>query len=399
MARSNSGASIRALEDKPRNKCRKWKITVSLGRDAATGKYRQKSRNFAGTYTEAKEEGRRMKGQADAGQLVTKRNYTFAEYAVHWNDVREASGRYSLASIKRDRTLLKCVCHILGNARLQDITPDDIETTYARMRAGETVSGKPASGTYLVNIHKKLSVMFEYAKDKGVVASNPCRKAIAPVIDTPERRALSPEWLHEIVAKLDPADPKQFGVLMASQLGLRCGEVLALSREDFDLEEGVVHIRHSFNEVDKLKAPKNKTSRRDLPMSPFVKDAARKRIDAMAKHCDAFGWENLLLPKEPGKAREVAPNAPMVHDMKGNRVKPRSFDSWWAYHRKSFGAEGVKLHELRHTFITAGVTNGVNIGTLQKLSGHASPNVLLNVYTHINMEDKQAALAAMNLAS
>lgn len=48
------GAIIQLEKDKPRSKCRKWQLRVSLGRDPRTGKYRQKTRYFTGTYTQAK---------------------------------------------------------------------------------------------------------------------------------------------------------------------------------------------------------------------------------------------------------------------------------------------------------------------------------------------------------
>ncbi len=395
---ANTGASIRALEDKPRGKCRRWKITVSLGRDPATGRYRQKSRNFAGTYTEAKAEGARMKGLADEGKLVARRSYTFAEYAKRWNDARLASGRYSEASIARDRRLLRAVDHILGQMRLQDVGPDQLEAAYARMRAGDTRSGKPASGTYLLNLHKRISSMYGHALDRGLVAENPCRKAIAPVADTPERRAVPADQLHALVAALDASDALQFGVLAASQLGLRRGEVAGLSRGDFDFEERVVRIRHAYTDVGPLKSTKNKSSMRELPMTDFMAKAARKRIAAMAQDFAAQGLTDLLAGTGKDEP-DVAPEAPMVCTRRGVRMRPSRLSNWWAEARASFGADGVKLHELRHTFITAGIMSGVDIGTLQKLSGHATPNVLLGVYTHTAMQRKRAALEAMNLAS
>ncbi len=435
---ANTGASIRALEDKPRGKCRRWKITVSLGRDPATGRYRQKSRNFSGTYTEAKAEGARMKGLAEEGKLVARRSYTFAEYGERWNDARLASGRYSEASVARDRRLLRAAGHILGQMRLQDVGPDQLEAAYARMRAGDTRSGKPASGTYLLNLHKRISSMYGHALDRGLVAENPCRKAIAPVADTPERRAVPAEQLHALVAALDASDALQFGVLAASQLGLRRGEVAGLSREDFDFDERVVRIRHAYTDVGPLKSTKNKSSMRELPLTDFMAKAAKKRIAAMAADFAAQGLTDLLAA-EPAAgttgahatdaqaaignagaraagaqaaataetdasnaapaALDVAPDAPMVCTRRGVRMRPRRLSNWWGEKRASFGAEGVKLHELRHTFITAGIMSGVDIGTLQKLSGHATPNVLLGVYTHTAMQRKRAALEAMNLAS
>lgn len=41
-------------KDMPRDKCRKWQLRVSTGKDPKTGKYRTETRRFTGTYTQAK---------------------------------------------------------------------------------------------------------------------------------------------------------------------------------------------------------------------------------------------------------------------------------------------------------------------------------------------------------
>lgn len=41
------------MEDKPKSKCRKWKIKISVGINPATGKYAQRAMTFHGSYTEA----------------------------------------------------------------------------------------------------------------------------------------------------------------------------------------------------------------------------------------------------------------------------------------------------------------------------------------------------------
>ena len=53
MAKTNGKGSIVQLEkDKPRGKCRKWQLRVSLGKNPRTGKYSVKTRTFRGTYTQ-----------------------------------------------------------------------------------------------------------------------------------------------------------------------------------------------------------------------------------------------------------------------------------------------------------------------------------------------------------
>ena len=44
---------------------------------------------------------------------------------------------------------------------------------------------------------------------------------------------------------------------------------------------------------------------------------------------------------------------------------------------------GATLHSLRHTFVTFMNNSGMDIKTIQALAGHASADITLNRYTHI----------------
>lgn len=53
--RTKGIGGIYAMEDKPKSKCRKWKIKISVGINPATGKYAQRAMTFHGSYTEAEQ--------------------------------------------------------------------------------------------------------------------------------------------------------------------------------------------------------------------------------------------------------------------------------------------------------------------------------------------------------
>ncbi len=57
--------------------------------------------------------------------------------------------------------------------------------------------------------------------------------------------------------------------------------------------------------------------------------------------------------------------------------------------------QGYTLHELRHTFLTLAAEKGVHPSVMQKLAGHKNPNITLGIYTYVNMEEKRAAMDAL----
>ena len=50
---------------------------------------------------------------------------------------------------------------------------------------------------------------------------------------------------------------------------------------------------------------------------------------------------------------------------------------------------------MRHTFLTLAAEKGVHPSVMQKLAGHKNPNITLGIYTHVNMEEKRAAMNAL----
>lgn len=397
MAKMESGVKgIYRLEDKPNNKCRKWKIVLSLGRDAATGKYRQTSRNFTGTFTQAKAEKRILQGQAEEGKIVKRSSYTFRQYAEHWMEVRTTSGKIAPTTLRRDRNKLKAVYHLIGQARLQDITSQELESAYARLLAGESISGKPLSGTYVRDIGKKISVMFDHAVKTGVLPANPCKSAEAPKQDTQERRAMPEDLFHGLVGRLDPHDSMQFAVLAITQLGLRRSEVTGISREDIDFEAHVISVRNDYPDTGDLKEAKTTAGRRSLPMSDFLESAIRQRILAMLFDFERFA-PHLIVRDAKGRPADIVGEAPLVCSAAGRRTRAGSLGSWWCKSRDGLGVPGWQLHEIRHTFVTIGALHGVSPKVMQMLAGHASFEVTMDIYTHIGIDAKREAMDAMPL--
>ncbi|MGA7609049.1 MAG: tyrosine-type recombinase/integrase, partial [Xanthobacteraceae bacterium] len=56
------------------------------------------------------------------------------------------------------------------------------------------------------------------------------------------------------------------------------------------------------------------------------------------------------------------------------------------------GLKGVTLHSLRHTHVSSLIAAGVDILTISRRLGHASPTITLGVYGHLvsNTDDRAA---------
>ena len=393
MAKKNGTGSIVQLEKgKPKGKCRKWKLVVSLGRDPLTGKYRQKNRAFHGTWSEAQKALREFVGEVEGKKVVVRTSWTFDEYAEHFCEMREASGDFADQTLYGSRKNLHQISHILGNMKIQSITPATLNAAYAQLRAGNSLSGKKLTGTSASMVHKAIKLMFDYAVKEGVVAENPCAKCDAPKRDTGKKTALSPEALHELIGKLDPTDPMEIAVILCATLGLRRGEAVGLSWGDVDFVSRTVHVRHSYDRFGNLKETKTAAGMRILPMSDFTASALQARqAFQLAKYGSGPNEFVSATPEGP----VMKPATAVVTDPFEHRASPNLLSGWWDRSRAGLGVPTTTLHELRHSFLSVAAQKGVHPAVMQKLAGHASPKITLEIYTHVNMDQQREAMEAM----
>ena len=379
-----SGSIIQLEKDKPKGKCRKWQLRVSCGKDPRTGKYRTKTRRFTGTYTQANSALREFISDIEGGRAVTRTGTTLNDVAADFLARRAASGEYTDNTMKNNRMALRAACRHLGHANVADIDAKMLQDAYAAMRAGDTASGQPASGTYIHSVHITIRLVMKDLVDQGVLNDNPCRRMRTPSRDTAPRRALKPERIRELVNELDPKSENEFGYFLAVTLGLRRGEVCGLSWEDVDFVGNAVEIRHSYDRFGNLKRTKTKASTRCLPLAKFV-------AEAMLQHREAQKRFLAGLP-EPIEQTEATP---VIVNRDGRRMSPDRFYDRWFRERESLGVDGWCLHELRHSYLSMLASEGVHPRVMQDLAGHADSRTTLEIYTHINMEQKLCAVDAL----
>lgn len=167
--------------------------------------------------------------------------------------------------------------------------------------------------------------------------------------------------------------------LIILETGLRAGELLALTWDNVDLENGVIHVVQSLSHVknrtgsgnayvDVIDVPKTKKSIRDIPMNNFV-----------------LKCFTLLKSDQNG--------CYVVHNMDGQNMKLRSYQQTFDRICKYIGVKPKGLHALRHTFASQLIKKGVSPKLVSDLLGHSSVVFTLNRYVHSMDDDlKQAVL-------
>ena len=82
----------------------------------------------------------------------------------------------------------------------------------------------------------------------------------------------------------------------------------------------------------------------------------------------------------------------------GGMFDPDSFRHTHEKILKAIGAEHIRFHDLRHTFATLSLKNGVDVKTLSSTLGHYSAGFTLSTYTHATPDMMREAADTMGLS-
>jgi len=302
----------------------------------------------------------------------------------------------------------------IGQTPLARLRTSDLdELLHAREKAG-------AAPATLNKLRSILHTVFAKAKKAGRwVGENP--------LDAIERRkvpkrvyaTLTPEQLAKMLLEV----PEDWRPLFACgpALGLRKGELFALRKVDADLGRGTVTVARSHD--------RDVTKGGDPAVLPLP-TALRPWIEHQLEH--APGALLFPAPDRSQRPREADPQKILRHALARASIV-RGYEHrcrWCAFKVEAQDSEprycptcvkrtdgrgkpaaaprgrklwpkalhvGMRFHDLRHTFATELLRQGVDVHRVQRLMRHSDVRVTTSTYAHLLVEDLRAAVDAQVL--
>jgi integrase len=169
--------------------------------------------------------------------------------------------------------------------------------------------------------------------------------------------------------------------------GTRPSEQLALLWEDVCFSSGVIQIRRMQERDGSITAlTKTEAGTREVPMGPMLKSMLLE-------------WR-LLCPRLNGELHRVFPG-PGRTEKDGQRIGvggPIQYQNFrsrvWAKAFKKLGLPYISPHAARHQWISTMQAQGIEVGLVAKLAGHANANITLSHYTQA-VRNGDAAVKAL----
>ena len=265
----------------------------------------------------------------------------------------------------------------LGGKQVSLITTQDVQRMYRRLKSGGRVredaeGSKRLSDSTVRHIHTMLHGAMKAAVQAHIIPKNPTESATAPKLNYKPMQVLSEQELDTFLHAVQKDDIWRDFFYTELMTGLRRGEICALMWRDFDAKAGTLGISRTLHSkgqgVYALGDTKTSQGNRTIILPESVAALLRAR-----KKASISQW---IFPQP------ASPELPMNPGTAYRRLKTLLEEA---------GLPSIRFHDLRHTFATLALQNGMDVKTLSAMLGHVSAATTLDIYTHSTSDMQHAA--------
>jgi len=264
---------------------------------------------------------------------------------------------------------------LLGRMRVDKVTRADIERILIDVKTGKTAAPTPnkeerrpgriatGGGGVAAQCVALMSTLLGFAVTRGMRSDNPARGIKKPPIRKMER-FLSEDEITRLAVALDAETRRTDNPYPAAAIKLllltggRRGEILKLQWQHVDFERQC------------LRLPDSKTGAKIIYLN-----APALEVLAGLPHTTTNPYV------VPGRCE----GKPLV-----------GIDKFWFRARAAAGLQGVRLHDLRHSFASMGVAGGLSLPIIGALLGHKH-QATTGRYAHLSADPLRAANEAVGM--
>ena len=287
----------------------------------------------------------------------------------------------------------------LDDIQLNKIKQQDIQDIINKYAKYNEHTKKPTAKRTLKGYIIAIQQIFDLAIKNRVLQFNPALDIVVPIsAPTASRRALTKEEQQWI---LDTPHEMQRAAIIMMLSGLRRGELIPLTWQDIDFNEGTISVNKSVrllgSNIEVKQGGKTKTSTRIVNIPSKLLYYLKSELN----NDRANGKLNLL----------VCPDTKTNGMINGERWR-NLWDSYLMTLNNKYGIRkstkvrynkeavltipNITAHWLRHTFCTMLYLAGIDVLTAKEQMGHSSVDTTLRIYTHLDQQYKKKSVSKLD---
>lgn len=340
---------------------RNSKYSVVLEYRHTDNKLKQKTLASFDKKKEAEKKLTEEKQKLYTDNFIMPEKITLYQYMINWLTLKR--NNISITTYDRYLSIIENdIRENIGKAELQKVTPLMVETFYIGL-------SKRLTPKTILQYHRILHKAYNDAKKKKLVNKN-----IIEYVDPPKAQKYKADILNVEEALLLLNSCKntrlEIPINLALGLGLRAGEILALTWDRINFSNNTIMIDRSMvlNRATKqceFSATKSESSTRLLTCPGYIinllKEQRKKEI-----YSKVSNLHGLIFAKVDGTAMSSASFSRLFRDfLKRNNLKL------------------VRFHDLRHTHASLQLLGGTSLKVVSNRLGHSSISITGDIYTHV----------------
>ena len=267
--------------------------------------------------------------------------------------------------------------------KLKEVTAEHIEKYYfSKMQSG-------LSANSVIHHHANIFTAFKYALKQGYISKNPmtevsrpkCKNKYIPHCYTAEQLTTLLEISQDSVIFLP--------IVLAVFFGLRRSEIVGLKWDAVNFQMKTLTI--------KRKAYRSRTMQKDI-VTGNMKNFASSRVLPIPnnlleflKHCKQNQSEKL---RQSGTSNAFAEF--VCTNSEGKRISLSVITANFRRLLEKHSLPHIRFHDLRHSCATLLLHLGYDIKVIQAWLGHANFQTTANIYTHVDLRDKENVSERLN---
>lgn len=322
---------------------------------------------------------------------------TLNAYFEFWMETFAKSGRKATTCTNYKAYYGTYIENTIGKKPITRITKADCQRIINEM----VENGKKHST--MANLKSCLNIVFECAIDDDLIIKNPVKNLQVPQTESKKRVAIEQKHLNIFMDFVKNSQQYSYSYpafVVLFNLGLRVGEMAALTWTSIDFKNNTVTIDKSINryrEADYgftlgVASPKSKTSVRSILMNSVVKTTLLK-----LKMMNVVSRTQLPYLDDSGHVRGVIDDFVFINAAGNVWCEPSFRDlikrivASINNEAKLNGTEQIEdfcPHMARHTYTSLAYSAGADVKIVSQILGHASTAVTMDTYAHLTEERK-----------